>query len=1401
MTMVQELDRDLLAYTADKPRQPHGNTEEPSNSDERIPTKPANFPGPSSPHGQRDSKQLDDDDVKDRVRVNNRERLRSRDEDTDEITRDHDQDKEQVQEREHVSHNKPDGSGPRSDIDSQFRNTTTGRRERIPITPISDDLRVIKSLGMQPSEHLTRKSYPSSPATSTDPSSANTVIKADAASDELEDAVIKQEPSGVVGTPLAQTEESTTLSHGDDSVSANGYVATLDSDEVNLAGGPTVASLLSPRLSPVPEAADSVPKEEEEEDEEEEEEEFEKHGDILVEIDKIDGKIQHLEDLLLKHRIQKEQPEAEITGVVDTVQDEDVPIDIEKADAKPMVDETMMEVDEEVVLVTGKTLHDDAKDADPVMDGEDDALSPVDLVPDRDIEDSRLDVIDSEDVDMNASDNEMSKNKRRQIIRQFSRQELQQPIDEDDPFYRRKNQQTRRPQLYDQIYAENNTRAKKYGRVHSHSATGTSRHTAHPHHHHRLDQDKSQIYESVEDYPCYQENIDSHNRLRGVLLHSMAMKATALDEKELELKREYKQYWETWTKKVEKLDKIKEKMSNAPLPTNVREEDLVQSDNVLFTTRNRRGTYNSDAVRSEAELLEIIQSLENADMRNPDLRASRTAATVPPMILDPNIREKVHYYDRNHLVTDPAKHYRLGPVTDVWTEEERQTFIKRYLNHPKQFGKIAAGLENKTACQCVLFYYREKKKIGFKDILSNRGRKRKPAAGKRKEKAAQQGSPSGQPGKKSKGSALIEDIGQANRKTAKSKEIRELQDMKQSWGDFDPEPGTRRRVRSGAVGQHGINPGIEDSNNNAASPVPSSAVSTPIISSVMERRKQRTKGTTTRSSAASNAKALAEDVVVEEKKPKADKLSSAAASANAKATPKSDETFISVDSPTANPVATTNQTPEVATEQSLEILPPTTATPAPSGPARWTPAEHTKCIAALKKYGRDFEAVANAVGTKTVDQCKNYCFNYKRRFGVSALDDANSLDLSELGEEGEDKDGTGAGVEKNKARKGRSANPVSVSAPGTPSSTTAGVTKDGATTPAGRRRAKPIVQDTVKDDAAKPPSEKAINVEESESAGDKKRRKRVASKSEASGTPTEVVPTPAASLRALYSRDLPSESSSPSLPAPPQAEDAPSPGVVSVDGSARKSAFSSYWSRQERIDFVRLLSVHGKDWEKISKALKTKTAIQVRNHYSNNAEKLAADGVIGMERTVSPVPPSIDNGEQFPESVSAQTHQQPQEGGYIDQDLADHVVEHGVTGQPAERAYHSPVGAGPKSGYFMPPSHVDDRTESSQMEEPRSATPPRRITNIGNLLNNDDEDVNVAVEDWFGGNSEEGSNPSQEHSFEADGQPEQELMRRQFRSYDNNQARVEDEDVETEDECYVIKSKARVGSGYLSRET
>ncbi|KAF9899520.1 hypothetical protein EC991_008779 [Linnemannia zychae] len=1182
-------------------------------------------------------------------------------------------------------------------------------------------------------------------------------------------------------------------------------LATNDSSDTKHPGSPTASSLPSPGMSPVHASGDAkVPKQAVE---------FENHADILVEIDRIDGRIQCYEELLQQHREQKKPlatEDVDIPDVATPTLEKDVPLVVTEPKlpvAEEVMDVDTVEVAEPVEVVKEGALEE--RDADTLVQKVEATMqdikevvgapSPASLVPDKDTVDFKLEVIDNEDVDMAIEGSEAGDDRWGAVIRPFTTHDFQQPVDEDDPFLKRKEQQKRRPQLFDQIYAENNTRAKKYGRVHS--ALESPHDSAQNHQHH----DTPQIYESIEDYPFYYDNIDNHERLRTAMLRNMSAKATALDEKELQLKRDYKQYWEIWEKKVQKLDKLKEKQLQTPAAANAREEDQVLGENTLFTPRNRRGAHNGDAVRSEAELMEIIQSLENADMRNPDVRASRTAATVPPMILDSTIRDKIRYLDRNHLVTDPATYYRLGPVTDPWTEEERQIFIKRYLIYPKQFGKIAAGIEEKTASQCVLFYYREKKKIGFKELLSNRGRKRKPAAGKRKEKAAQPSSPSGQPGKKHKGSALIEDIGQANRtKLAKSKELRDLQDLSQSWRD-DIEPGPRRRVRSNAASQHGGTPGLEESHSNTASPGPSSTVSTPALPA-QERRKAKSRTNQTRSAAvaaataaAAESKATVEEPVVEEKrltkseKAKAAALAAAAAAAAVEAAADEDKDSIVMDEAIATGDALAEDPSSerkgldsgasLPSEQGEEI---SVTTPTGTGnvfastaPGRWTTTEHHKCIAAIKKYGRDFEAVANAVGTKTVDQCKNFCFNYKRKFGVSVLEDANNLDTGALLEEDNDKDVSVVVPEKTKGKKGRGGNTTTASAPGTPNSS-ASNTKETNPRRKGAKAAPVAAQDPVKEELPKTPTaqppvptQTAENVEDSETGGSKRRRKRVISKNDAGQNDGGSNQT-ATSFRALYSRDPPSSPGSPSVSGT-QSEDGQ---ATNADGSSRRTNYSSYWSSQEKIDFVRLLSLHGKDWDKIAKAMKTKSLIQVRNHFSTNADKLAADGVIPPERvTVSPMPPHKE--EQFADGEY--DYQQQPDSVPSDQSRG-RALDYETARDDSHHSRH-PISGGPVPGYFMPSANQESRPALNQREEPHPVSPPRRITNIGNLLNNDDEDVNIAPEDWFG-NSEEGNAPqSQETSFETE-VPERQDPGQEYpqERYANVRGRREDEDVETEDE-------------------
>ncbi|XP_030051943.1 REST corepressor 3 isoform X2 [Microcaecilia unicolor] len=53
--------------------------------------------------------------------------------------------------------------------------------------------------------------------------------------------------------------------------------------------------------------------------------------------------------------------------------------------------------------------------------------------------------------------------------------------------------------------------------------------------------------------------------------------------------------------------------------------------------------------------------------------------------------------------------------------------------------------------------------------------------------------------------------------------------------------------------------------------------------------------------------------------------------------------------------------------------------------ARWTTEEQLLAVQGVRKYGKDFQAIADVIGNKTVGQVKNFFVNYKRRFNLEEV--------------------------------------------------------------------------------------------------------------------------------------------------------------------------------------------------------------------------------------------------------------------------------------------------------------------------------------------------------------------------------------------------------------------------------
>ena len=228
------------------------------------------------------------------------------------------------------------------------------------------------------------------------------------------------------------------------------------------------------------------------------------------------------------------------------------------------------------------------------------------------------------------------------------------------------------------------------------------------------------------------EREESFARVRPCLQSLFAQRQASLTVKVQKLKDEYLSLHDRWMIHCAKLDEsakalaLEEAAANAGRTT-------------------RRSAAMGDAVRTDLEMEQIIASCGNEELTDANHLAARNAATIPDMIAVTKGSVDYLYDDTNNVVEDLPNFYTPNTGLEAWTDEEKETFLEKYALYPKQFGIIADFLPNKTAAECVTYYYLHKKTlIDFRKVLArNTTGKRKRGGGR---------------GGKKKGNALLEDI-------------------------------------------------------------------------------------------------------------------------------------------------------------------------------------------------------------------------------------------------------------------------------------------------------------------------------------------------------------------------------------------------------------------------------------------------------------------------------------------------------------------------------------------------------------------------------------------------------------------------------------------------------------------
>ncbi|XP_068418791.1 nuclear receptor corepressor 2 isoform X24 [Eschrichtius robustus] len=398
------------------------------------------------------------------------------------------------------------------------------------------------------------------------------------------------------------------------------------------------------------------------------------------------------------------------------------------------------------------------------------------------------------------------------------------------------------------------------------------------------------LYNQPSDTRQYHENIKINQAMRKKLILYFKRRNHARKQWEQKFCQRYDQLMEAWEKKVERIENNPRRRAKESKVREYYEKQFpeIRKQRELQERMQRVGQRGSglsmSAARSEHEVSEIIDGLSEQENLEKQMRQ---LAVIPPMLYDAD-QQRIKFINMNGLMDDPMKVYKDRQVMNMWSEQEKETFREKFMQHPKNFGLIASFLERKTVAECVLYYYLTKKNENYKSLVRRSYRRR----GKGQQQQQQQMPRSNQEEKdeKEKEKEAEKEEEKPDVENDKEELIKEKTDDT-SGEDNDEKEAVASKGRKTANSQG------------------------------------RRKGRITRSMA---NEANSEEAI------------------------------------------TPQQSAELASMEMNES-------------SRWTEEEMETAKKGLLEHGRNWSAIARMVGSKTVSQCKNFYFNYKKRQNLDEI--------------------------------------------------------------------------------------------------------------------------------------------------------------------------------------------------------------------------------------------------------------------------------------------------------------------------------------------------------------------------------------------------------------------------------
>ncbi|XP_047470502.1 uncharacterized protein LOC125026244 [Penaeus chinensis] len=196
------------------------------------------------------------------------------------------------------------------------------------------------------------------------------------------------------------------------------------------------------------------------------------------------------------------------------------------------------------------------------------------------------------------------------------------------------------------------------------------------------------LYHQPTDTEVYMENKRQYAGFKRRLMEYFKKRHAEKNSRDAHLTQTYSKLMTEWLKKVEKVS-------------------------------SRHGL-RRDAGLMAPKLIAFSHTPQNEDKK------MRAYAVIPPILLEEKKRQH-RYNNRNGLIEEPIAEYKDHKNINIWTEQEKEIFRDKYLQHPKNFVAIGSYLERKSVSDCIQYYYSTKKKENYKVLVKRRIRRpRKP---------------------------------------------------------------------------------------------------------------------------------------------------------------------------------------------------------------------------------------------------------------------------------------------------------------------------------------------------------------------------------------------------------------------------------------------------------------------------------------------------------------------------------------------------------------------------------------------------------------------------------------------------------------------------------------------------